>query len=396
MGVREIYMKIGIDKIGFYSPHLYVDMEDLAHARDEDPGKFKIGIGQDEMALAPVTQDPVTLAANAALQCLTEEDKEAIDFVMFGTESGIDASKAGAVYVKKLLGLNDAVRSIELKQACYGATAALQLAKGHVALNSDKKVLVLASDIARYGLNTAGEVTQGAGALALLISKDPEVLSLNDHSAYITRDIMDFWRPTYSDVAYVDGQYSNEQYIEFFNDAWKQYKEKTNESLDDFTALCFHLPYTRMGIKALRTILDEASDETKERLEKHYQTSTLYSRKVGNIYTASLYLALLSLLEQAEDLQVGDQIGLFSYGSGAVGEFFSGKIESIQAAQQLRDVHEKMFTSRKKVTISEYERLFEQTLPTDGSTLTLDTSDDLGRTVVTGITEHKRQYKRQS
>src|SRR5699024_3772092 len=104
--------------------------------------KFTIGIGQDEMAVASITQDPVTLAANAALNILDEEDIQAIDFVMFGTETGIDHSKSAGVYVHRLLGLQPNARTIEMKQACYGATAALQLAKGHIALNPESKVLV--------------------------------------------------------------------------------------------------------------------------------------------------------------------------------------------------------------------------------------------------------------
>lgn len=59
-------MKIGIDKIGFYAPHFFVDMEKLAEARGVDPAKYTIGIGQEKMAVAPITQDAVTLAANAA------------------------------------------------------------------------------------------------------------------------------------------------------------------------------------------------------------------------------------------------------------------------------------------------------------------------------------------
>ncbi len=98
-------MQIGIDKINFYTPHLYVDMNKLAIARNQEPEKFTIGIGQDEMAVAPITQDPVTLAANAAWNMLDEADKEQIDFVIFGTESGIDHSKSAAVYVHHLLGL---------------------------------------------------------------------------------------------------------------------------------------------------------------------------------------------------------------------------------------------------------------------------------------------------
>src|SRR5690625_3135270 len=196
---RRMTLKIGIDKIGFYTPHLYVDMNKLAVARNEEPAKFTIGIGQDRMSVSPVTQDPTTLAANAALSIVDDVDREKIDFVMFSTETGIDHSKSAGVYVHNLLELNPNARTIEMKQACYSATAAIQLANGHIALNPDSKVLILASDIARYGLATPGEVTQGAGAVALIISADPKIMTLEDESTFLTDDIMDFWRPTYSD-----------------------------------------------------------------------------------------------------------------------------------------------------------------------------------------------------
>ena len=191
-------MEIGIDKINFYVPHFYVDMEKLAKARGVEPEKFTIGIGQSEMAIAPITQDPVTLAANAAFPIIDEQDKENIDLVLFGTESGVDHSKSAAVYVHHLLGLKAEARCVELKQACYGATAAIQLAKGHIALHPESKVLVLGSDIARYGLATSGEATQGAGAVAMVISAEPHILALDNNSAYLSNDIMDFWRPLYS------------------------------------------------------------------------------------------------------------------------------------------------------------------------------------------------------
>ena len=38
-------MKVGIDKIGFYTPKWYVDMAKLARARNEEPDKYLIGIG---------------------------------------------------------------------------------------------------------------------------------------------------------------------------------------------------------------------------------------------------------------------------------------------------------------------------------------------------------------
>ena len=45
-------MNVGIDKINFFVPPYYIDMVDLAHAREVDPNKFTIGIGQDQMAVS--------------------------------------------------------------------------------------------------------------------------------------------------------------------------------------------------------------------------------------------------------------------------------------------------------------------------------------------------------
>lgn len=55
-------MNVGIDKISFFVPPYYVDMTDLALAREVDPNKFHIGIGQDKMAVNKKTQDIVTLS----------------------------------------------------------------------------------------------------------------------------------------------------------------------------------------------------------------------------------------------------------------------------------------------------------------------------------------------
>ncbi len=114
-------MQVGIDKIGFYAPSQYLDLTELAQARGEDPNKYLIGIGQSEQVVIPVTQDVVTMAASAASQVITDDNREKIAMVIFGTESGIDHSKSAAMYLKRLLHLPDQIRAIEVKQACYGA-----------------------------------------------------------------------------------------------------------------------------------------------------------------------------------------------------------------------------------------------------------------------------------
>ncbi len=98
-------MQIGIDKMGLFTPNTYLDLVMLANARGVDPDKYTIGIGQDQMAIAPLSQDSVTMAANAALEVLDDDNRDSIGLLILGTESGIDQSKAGALYVQRLLGL---------------------------------------------------------------------------------------------------------------------------------------------------------------------------------------------------------------------------------------------------------------------------------------------------
>ncbi len=50
---------------------------------------------------------------------------------------------------------------------------------------------------------------------------------------------------------------------------------------------------------------------------------------MGNIYTGSFPWTFVSLVENSDLLKAGDKIALYSYGSGAVAEFFSGELVRI-------------------------------------------------------------------
>lgn len=383
-------MKIGIDKMAFATTDEYIDLRELARKRGEEPDKYTIGIGQDHQAVVPATQDIVTLGATAAQKLLTEDDKKHLSTIIVATESGIDNSKASAIYIKHLLGLNDFIRAVELKEACYSATAGIQFAKGLVAMNPQSSVLVIAADIARYGLNTPGEVTQGAGAVAMLITANPRILSLEDTTVSYTKDVMDFWRPLYATEACVDGKYSTNVYIEFFLECWQRYQQLTGRQLDDFAALTFHLPFTKMGKKGLEGLLRDDHSAIAEKMRHQLTASQKYSREVGNLYTGSLYLSVMSLLQNG-DVKVGDRIGLFSYGSGAEGEFYTGILQA-GFEKQLNDVKSDL-AKRHQISIADYEEKFNDQLGMNPNDIELDTKSDPAPFVLTGQKDHKRIYK---
>lgn len=387
-------MTIGIDKIGFATSPYVLRLKDLAAARDTDPEKLSKGLLLKEQSVAPITEDIVTLAATAADDILTDEDKEAIDMVILATESGIDQSKAAAVLVHGLLDIQPFARSFEMKEACYAATAALDYAKLHVEKFPQSKVLVIASDIAKYGIGTPGEPTQGAGAVAMLISQNPRILSFNDDNVAQTRDVMDFWRPNYATTPFVNGIYSTQQYLDSLKTTWAEYQKRTGLTLTDFASVCFHLPYPKLALKGLKKILDKSlSEEKKDQLQYNFDQSILYSQRVGNIYTGSLFLGLLSLLENDPQLKAGDRIALFSYGSGAVSEIFSANL--VPGFEQLLD-HKRMekLDQRTVLSVADYERLFYEEVDLDPSGNQVFEPATHQTFALTEIKEHQRTYQK--
>lgn len=385
-------MRVGIDKIGLFTPNKYVDVVDLAHARNEDPNKYLIGIGQSEMSVADQTQDAVSMGINATMKYIDRIDKDKIGLLVFGTESGIDQSKSASLFVKTALKLKPEVRTFEVKEACFGLTAALMIARDFVRVHPDQTAMVIGSDIARYGIGTAGEVTQGAGSVSMLIKADPAILALNDgHSAY-SEDINDFWRPNDSKLAMVDGKYSTQVYLDFFSKTFADYKKQKKLETNDFDAIIYHLPFTKMGLKANLLAVADQDEATTEKLQNSFDASKQLSRRVGNIYTASLYMSLLSLLENG-NLPAGALVGLFSYGSGAMGEFYSGNLVEGYEKEVNAAGDEKMLKRRQKVSVPEYEEIFNTALddPEDNEELTSD--DEKGTWYFAGTKGNIRQYK---
>lgn len=367
-------MQVGIEKLHGYIPPYYVDLVDLAQERGVDPNKFTKGLMQEKMAFTPQEQDIIVMALKAAEPLLTLEDKAVIDQVIVATESAFDYSKAASTYIHHLLGIQPFARAYEIKEACYGGTAALQQACDYVRSHPGRKVLVITSDISKYGLKTSGEVTQGAGAIAMLVSNQPHILAIESETVFYSQHEYDFWRPENQDYALVDGQFSNELYMSVFEKVVLEFHRRYPQILKDLRFMHFHLPYSKMGLKALKhlqTILESSNmpvnfQSAFDQWLEEYNLTTRLNRQVGNIYTGSLFLSLLSTLTQT-DLDLSQQkIGLFSYGSGAVGELFIGTVGPHYRDHLLLSDLDQQFQRREKLTIEEYEAMYDQPVKADG------------------------------
>ncbi|MBA3660127.1 MAG: hydroxymethylglutaryl-CoA synthase [Gammaproteobacteria bacterium] len=387
-------VKVGIDAIAFYTPRYAFDLEELAKARGIDADKYTVGLGQLMMSVPPPGEDIVTMGANAAQRVLTDIDITSIEMLLFATESSIDQSKAAGLYLHELLQLPHTCRTVELKQACYAATFGLQLALPFLRENPDKKVLLVASDVARYGLNTTGESSQGAGAVALILSANPRILELSTESGYVTENVMDFWRPNYRHEALVDGKYSSKIYLTMLEKCWRAYQKKSGRNLADHDYFCYHTPVPRLVEKAHLHLLkiNDAQHLLQAERVTHIDAALIYGRKIGNTYTASLYIALASLLDEVEQDLANKRIGFYSYGSGCVAEFFSGTVVPHYKAHLHSSYHRHLLQTRKLLSVSEYEHFYQFQYVEDGSIQTIS-SYQRGNFELSQLEGHKRIYK---
>lgn len=404
-------MKYGIEAASIYVPHIYLPIKDLAIKRNIDPDKLEIGLGLKKMAVLDAHEDTATIAANALLKLIIDFNinPNEIGRIYLGTESALDGAKPTATYavqlVESVLENQFGERPfkhtdvVDMTFACVGGVDALHNSIDYVRVNPAKKAIVIAADYAKYGLESTGEYTQGAGAVAMLISNQPDLIAFDNNWGIGMESVFDFFKPhqatsnrnilnalettkseieIFSDEPVFDGQYSNECYKNRVREAYFNFKDQTNvegKLYENWRYIAFHLPYAFQGkrmfsdVFALENGQDNSndnlkiiskSDEYKALIKEKVEPTQRASSEIGNMYTASIFTAFLSALQVStdnnEDL-TGKTVGFISYGSGSKSKVFQGKI-----GEGWKDVMNKVdlfnyLNQREAISFEQYEDL---------------------------------------
>jgi len=351
-------MGICIKDISFSTSEYYIDLETLAQQNQAPEEKYLSGIGQKKISIAPPDEDIVTLGYKAASKIVNNSNRNAIKFLFFATESSFDNSKSAGIYLHELLNLDEDCRVIELKQACYSGTAALLLARDFLksAQNPEIQCLVVTSDIAKYEPHSNAEPTQGAASVAVLLSvcSRNSIAGIEDFGGVITKNTNDFSKPNYLKYPFVNGKLSIVTYLSFLKKSLSKFAEETGITPKDFEAICYHTPFPKITFKANDLLLKIEPELSKKPCFSDITPQIAYNAEIGNVYTASLFLSLISLLENSSTPLEERKIGMFSYGSGSTAEFFCLRpLKSYQeklAAKQ----HKKLIESRKLLGYKDY------------------------------------------
>ncbi len=356
--------KVGIEKINLYGTSMYLDQRALAIARNKDPDTVVSDFLINVRSLNPPWEDTVTMGANAAKPMLTEEEKEQIGMLIVGTEGSVDFGKPISTNIHGALGLPASVRNYETKHACYSGVAALDTAVNWVAsgLNKGKKALVIATDFSRKHFNLKEEFVMGGVGAAMLVSDNPKVIEFEtEKKGTWTTDIYDTFRPS-ATAEMGNNEVSLFTYMDALEGSYNDYLAQLGAPIDFdtyFDYYIYHTPFAGMAFQAHRTLCNIArprkKSEVKESFEKKVFPALRYARQIGSTYGASNFVGLCSVLTDENPPSPGQRLGMYAYGSGAIGEYYSVIVRP-EAVETVRAMDiDAEFAKRREVTVEEYE-----------------------------------------
>jgi hydroxymethylglutaryl-CoA synthase len=404
---------VGIEKLRVYPCSMALDMADLCAARGHDLADIRDTMLIDQRSINPPYEDPVTMAVNAANALLTDDDRRSIELLIVGTESGVDQEKPVSTWVHRYLGLSPNCRNFELKHACYSGTAGLTVAASWLrsGVASDAKALVITTDQSRMHLERPYEFVMGAGAAAVLLSRHPRFLELEqDKAGYFTNEVSDLTRPT-SRVETGNSETSLLSYIEGLHGAYAHYLTRVGQPVEFdtfFKRNIYHVPFGGMTYLAHKELLRRDRNVSKADAWEHFSRKSLpalrFARRMGGTYSSSTFVAMLGMIDGAEDLFAGDRLGIYSYGSGSCAEFYSALV-CAEAQSVARDADLQVLLDRRYLlSVAEYEAIEqERTAQIDEANFLTSTGGfgdwyerryrGQGYLVFRGMREHYRQYE---
>jgi len=411
-------MKAGISYLSYDIPKLYLDIEEFSRKRGVNAEKLKKGLGIYKMSICDTYEDTATMAGNALLKLIQQSkiDPKEINRIYLGTESALDSSKPTATYavdmVEQHLGERVFTHTdvVDMTFACIGAVDVLQNALDYVRVNPKHKAVVIASDFAKYDLESPGEYTQGAGAVAMLVESEPKLISFEPTFGVGYKSEHDFFKPrrqypvneetkayttdsklqVYREEPVFDGQFSNKCYQDRIREAYFHYKsQKEMQGVlhETWSGLIFHLPYAFHGKRIFSEIFklemdgvepenakeglykfEELKQVAKSEAYQQFVTDKILeaqkaSSQIGNMYAASIFMSLISeLYYKKNQLNSGDKLGFIAYGSGSKAKVFEGElIEGFEAQIEKLDL-DLTFENRKAIDFSTYEKLHNKVL----------------------------------
>jgi len=260
-----------------------------------------------ERAVAYYDEDSVTIAVEAAMDCLTGLDPHTVDGILFATTTSPYKEKQCSALMAMPLDLRRDIRTADVSTSLRAGTTALALAVDTIKAGSAGSILVTAADT-RVGA-PAGMIEQqvGDGAAALLLGTENVIAEIQDTYS-ISDELSGQWRSD-SDAfvrSWEDRMVLDEGYSKTLPEAMSGLMKRCGLSPKDFTKVVFDPPGDARVHGRVAAALGFESSQVQDVYNLILNT--------GVCGCATAPMLLVSALEQAKP---GDRILFAGSGNGA-------------------------------------------------------------------------------
>jgi len=289
-------MTIGIKSFGAYVPVYRMTGEELARAWG--------GRGKGERAVANYDEDSITMAVEAAIDCLNGMDRKIVDGLYFASTTPPYDEKLSASIIAAAADLRDDISTLDIGSTLRAGTSAVRAAADAIKAGSAKNVLVAVADNRLAPPASEFEPLFGDGGAAFIISDEDVAVTIED-SYTVSSDFIDVWKRDNDPYirTWEDRFILQHGYSEKMGRAVAGLIKKTGLSAKDFAKVAYYAPDARSHQRMIRQL----------RLEPEQVQDPLFGQ-LGNTGAAFAPMLLVAALEEAKP---GDRILWANYGDGA-------------------------------------------------------------------------------
>lgn len=323
---------IGIKSYGAYIPVYRLSESELARAWGGRGGR-------GEISVANYDEDSITMAVEAAIDCLNGTDRDIADGLYFASTTPPYSEKMSASIVAAATDLRDDLFTLDIGNSLRCGTSAIKAAHDSIKSGSAKNILVTAADCRLAPPASEFESVFGDGAAAFLIGGEDVAVAIED-SHSISSDFLDVWKRaedpyirTWEDRFILQYGYSEKLGI-----AVSALLKKTGLSAKDFAKVVYYAPNARSHQRMIRQL----------KIEPEQVQAPMFD-SIGNTGAAFAPMMLVAALEEAKP---GDRILWANYGDGA-DAFILQVTDQIEKVRDRRGIKHHL---ESKMEIPNYEK----------------------------------------
>jgi len=292
---------VGITAFGGYIPRLRLSRKAIVDANSWQNGALK-AYAKAERSICNWDEDSLTMAVEAARDCLSDQDRSKIAAVYFASTTFPFDDRQNSGIAAEALNLGADINTLDISASQRAGTSGL-IAALKTAAAGGGQVLYLAGEKRRTKAASQQELLYGDGAVALLLGdKDGVAKFIGSHSA--ATDFVDHYRGHGAefDYAWEERWIRDEGYNKIVPPVIAALLEKLKLKPADITHFC--MPVTLRGVAAATAKkLGIAESAVRENLDG----------QCGDTGTAH---ALVMLVHALQDAKPGDKILVASFGQG--------------------------------------------------------------------------------